>query len=88
MVHAVSVPAMLAAMEAGATKLVHTPHGSWLSEADARKVAAAGIEMLSTAGFGLPVFGVFNKDNVPTFRDGSPWPSGILDGAGTRTRGR
>lgn len=85
MVHAVSVPAMLAAIEAGATKLVHTPHGSWLSEADAKKVAAAGIPMLSTAGFGLPVFGVFNTNNVPTFRDGSPWPSGILDGQG---RGR
>jgi imidazolonepropionase-like amidohydrolase len=85
MVHAVSVPAMLAAIEAGATKLVHTPHGSWLSEADAKKVAAAGIPMLSTAGFGLPVFGVFNANNVPTFRDGSPWPSGILDGQG---RGR
>jgi imidazolonepropionase-like amidohydrolase len=85
MVHAVSVPAMLAAVEAGATKLVHTPHGSWLSEADAKRVAAAGIETLSTAGFGLPVFGVFNKNNVPTFRDGSPWPSGILDGQG---RGR
>ena len=85
MVHAVSVPAMLAALDAGAQKLVHTPHGSWLSEADARKVAAAGVEMLSTAGFGLPVFGVFNKDNVPTFRDGSKWPDGILDGKG---RGR
>jgi len=85
MVHAVSVPAMLAALEAGATKLVHTPHGSWLSEADAKKVAAAGIPVLSTAGFGLPVFGVFNTNNVPTFRDGSPWPSGILDGQG---RGR
>jgi hypothetical protein len=32
-----------------------------VSEADARKVAAAGVETLSTAGFGLPVFGVFNK---------------------------
>jgi imidazolonepropionase-like amidohydrolase len=85
MVHAVSVPAMLAALDAGAQKLVHTPHGSWLSEADARKVAAAGVETLSTAGFGLPVFGVFNKDNIPTFRDGSKWPDGILDGKG---RGR
>jgi imidazolonepropionase-like amidohydrolase len=85
MVHAVSVPAMLAALDAGAQKLVHTPHGSWLSEADARKVAAAGVETLSTAGFGLPVFGVFNKDNIPTFRDGSKWPEGILDGKG---RGR
>jgi imidazolonepropionase-like amidohydrolase len=85
MVHAVSVPAMLAALDAGATKLVHTPHGSWLSLEDARKVAAAGVETLSTIGFGVPVFGVFNKDNVPTFRDGSPWPDGILEGKG---RGR
>jgi len=85
MVHAVSVPAMLAALEAGAPKLVHTPHGSWLSIEDARKVAAAGVETLSTIGFGVPVFGVFNKDNVPTFRDGSPWPDSILDGKG---RGR
>ena len=85
MVHAVSVPAMLAALDAGATRLVHTPHGSWLSEDDARKVAAAGVETLSTAGFGLPVFGVFNQDNVPTFRDGSPWPDGIIAGQG---RGR
>lgn len=85
MVHAVSVPAMLAALDAGATKLVHTPHGSWLSLEDARKVAAAGVETLSTIGFGVPVFGVFNKDNVPTFRDGSPWPDGILEGRG---RGR
>jgi imidazolonepropionase-like amidohydrolase len=85
MVHAVSVPAMLAALDAGAPKLVHTPHGSWLSIEDARKVAAAGVETLSTIGFGVPVFGVFNKDNVPTFRDGSPWPDAILDGKG---RGR
>ena len=85
MVHAASVPAMLAAIDVGAQKLVHTPHGSWLSDEDARKVTAAGIETLSTTGFGLPVFNVFNKDNVPTFRDGGPWPSGILDGQG---RGR
>jgi imidazolonepropionase-like amidohydrolase len=85
MVHAVSVPAMLAALDAGTPKLVHTPHGSWLSLEGARKVAAAGVETLSTIGFGVPVFGVFNKDNVPTFRDGSPWPDGILDGKG---RGR
>ncbi|HEU4686993.1 MAG TPA: amidohydrolase family protein [Vicinamibacterales bacterium] len=85
MVHAVSVPAMLAALDAGAPKLVHTPHGGWLSIEDARKVAAAGVETLSTIGFGVPVFGVFNKDNVPTFRDGKPWPESILDGKG---RGR
>ncbi len=85
MVHAVSVPAMLAAVKAGADKLVHTPHFSWLSEADARVVKDAGIPMLSTIGFGVPVFGVFNQNNVPTFRDGKPWPDAIIDGEG---RGR
>ena len=85
MVHASSVPAMLTAVDAGAAKLVHSPNGSWLSEEDARKVADAGIETLSTTGFGVPVFGVFNDDNVPTFRDGKPWPDGIIEGRG---RGR
>ena len=37
--------------------------------------------MLSTIGFGVPVFGVFNKDNKPTFRDGKPWPAG-MEGVG------
>jgi imidazolonepropionase-like amidohydrolase len=85
MVHAVSPKAMLAALEAGAGKLVHTPHFGWLEDADARAVAKAGVEMLSTIGFGVPVFGVFNDENVPTFRDGRPWPESILDGEG---RGR
>ena len=85
MVHAVSPKAMVAAVKAGATKLVHTPHFGWLTEADARVVKDAGVEVLSCAGFGVPVFGVFNDTNVPTFRDGKPWPDAILDGQG---RGR
>jgi imidazolonepropionase-like amidohydrolase len=85
MVHAVSAEAMVAAVRAGTTKLVHTPHFGWLTEADAKVVKDAGVEMLSTIGFGVPVFGVFNQDNVPTFRDGSPWPDKIIDGEG---RGR
>jgi imidazolonepropionase-like amidohydrolase len=85
MVHAVSPAAMLAAVKAGSTKLVHTPHNGWLTEADAKVVKDAGIEVLSCIGFGVPVFGVHNQNNVPTFRDGNPWPSGILDGKG---RGR
>ena len=86
MVHAVTVPAMIAAVEAGAAKLVHTPHDSFMTNEQARMVAAAGIENLSTVGFAVPVFGVFNDDNVPTFRDGSPWPSGIL-GTGSNAAG-
>ncbi len=37
----------------------------------------------SSTGFGVPVFGVFNQDNKPTFRDGKPWPEGIIAGQGT-----
>ena len=44
MVHAVSPKAMLAAVKAGAQKLVHTPHVGWLTEADAKVVKDAGIE--------------------------------------------
>jgi imidazolonepropionase-like amidohydrolase len=82
MVHAVSPKAMVAAVKAGATKLVHTPHGGWVTKEEAKFVKDSGIEMLSTIGFGVPVFGVFNKENKPTFRDGKPWPEAILDGPG------
>jgi imidazolonepropionase-like amidohydrolase len=84
-VHAVSVPAMLAAVKAGVPKLVHTPHFQWMTAEDARAVKDAGVQVLSCVGFGAPVFDVFNKDNVPTFRDGGKWPDAILDGEG---RGR
>ncbi|HMB74293.1 MAG TPA: amidohydrolase family protein, partial [Gammaproteobacteria bacterium] len=86
MVHAVTVPAMLAAVAAGADKLVHTPHDSFMTPEEARVVAEAGIENLSTIGFAVPLFGVFNDDNIPTFRDGSPWPEGIL-GTGSNAAG-
>ncbi len=85
MVHAVSPKATVAAVKTGAQKLVHTPHFGWLTEAEARMIRDAGVEVLSCAGFGVPVFGVFNQNNVPTFRDGKPWPDAILDGQG---RGR
>lgn len=81
-VHAVSPPAMMAAVDAGVPLLVHTPHFGWLSFEDAKKVAAAGVRQLSTIGFGVPVFGVFADDNKPRFRDGKPWPESILDGDG------
>ena len=84
-VHAVSVPAMVAAAKAGVRKLVHTPHFQWMSEEDAKAVKDAGAQVLSCVGFGAPVFGVFNQDNIPTFRDGGKWPAAIIDGEG---RGR
>ncbi len=81
-IHAVSPQAMIAAVDAGVPKLVHTPHFGWLSFEDAKKVSAAGVKQLSTIGFGVPVFGVFANDNLPRFRDGKPWPESILDGDG------
>src|ERR1700682_1003109 len=81
-IHAVSPQAMMAAVDAGVIKLVHTPHFGWLSFEDAKRVAAAGVKQLSTIGFGVPVFGVFADDNKPRFRDGRPWPESILDGDG------
>jgi imidazolonepropionase-like amidohydrolase len=84
-IHAVSPQAMMAAVDAGVPKLVHTAHFGWVSEEDAKRIAAAGVKQLSTIGFGVPVFGVFADDNKPRFRDGQPWPQSILDGEG---RGR
>jgi imidazolonepropionase-like amidohydrolase len=81
-VHAVSPQAMMAAVDAGVVKLVHTPHFGWLNFEDAKRVSAAGVKQLSTIGFGAPVFGVFSDDNKPRFRDGKPWPESILDGDG------
>jgi imidazolonepropionase-like amidohydrolase len=79
-VHAVSSRAMVAAMDAGVPLLVHLPNKDWVSKEDAKKVAAAGTKVLGTVAFGSPVFGVFADDNKARFRDGKPWPEGIVDG--------
>jgi imidazolonepropionase-like amidohydrolase len=79
-VHAVSSKAMVAAVDAGVPLLVHLPNKDWVSKEDAKKVAAAGVKVLGTVGFGSPVFGVFAQDNKARFRDGKPWPEGIVDG--------
>ena len=81
-VHAVSSPAMNAAVEMGIPLLVHLPNKDWVSKADAEKLAAAGTKILMTIGFGAPVFDVFANDNKPRFRDGKPWPESIVDGVG------
>ena len=73
-VHAVSSSAMVAAVDAGVPLLVHLPNKDWVSQEDAKKVAAAGTKILTTIGFGAPVFGVFADDNNPRFRDGKPGP--------------
>src|SRR5215813_5120305 len=79
-VHAVSSKAMVAAVDAGVPLLVHLPNKDWVSKDDAKKLAASGTKILGTVGFGTPVFGVFANDNLARFRDGKPWPDGIVDG--------
>jgi imidazolonepropionase-like amidohydrolase len=79
-VHAVSSKAMVAAVDAGVPLLVHLPNKDWMSKEDAKKLAASGTKILGTVGFGTPVFGVFANDNLARFRDGKPWPEGIVDG--------
>jgi len=79
-VHAVSTPAMMAAVDAGVPLLVHLPNKDWTSVENAKKLAAAGTKVLATIGFGAPVFGVFADDNKPRFRDGKDWPQSIVGG--------
>jgi imidazolonepropionase-like amidohydrolase len=76
-VHAVSTPAMVAAVDAGVRRLVHLPNKDFTSHEAAARVAASGAIVLGTIGFGAPIFGVFANDNNPRFRDGKPWPEAI-----------
>ena len=76
-VHAVSTPAMVAAVDAGIRRLVHLPNKDFTSHEAAQKVAKSGAIALGTVGFGAPIFGVFANDNNPRFRDGKPWPEAI-----------
>jgi imidazolonepropionase-like amidohydrolase len=76
-VHAVSAQSTMAAVEAGVPLLVHTTNKNFLTRENAQQMAASGVKVLSTVGFGSPVFGVFAEDNVPRFRDGKAWPDSI-----------
>jgi len=76
-VHAVSHQSTMAAVEAGIKLLVHTTNKNFLTREMAQQMAAAGVQVLSTVGFGSPVFGVFADDNVPRFRNGDTWPDSI-----------
>ena len=76
-VHAVSTPAMVAAVDAGVRRLVHLPNKDFTDHDSAAKLAKTGTIALGTVGFGAPIFGVFATDNNPRFRDGKPWPEAI-----------
>jgi imidazolonepropionase-like amidohydrolase len=79
-VHSVSSSALMAGVDAGARLFVHLPNKNFVSKEEAKKLADTGSKILTTTGFGPPVFGVFANDNKPRFRDGKPWPEGIVDG--------
>jgi len=77
--HAVTVQDTVAAVEAGTTVLVHTPHIGQLDAETARMIASAGIPMMSTLGVFVPSF---NDENEPLFRDFNPFPWETLSSAG------
>jgi imidazolonepropionase-like amidohydrolase len=81
-VHAVSAQSLVGSVNFGARKLVHSINVDWVSAGEAKEVAAAGAQVASITGFGSPNFDVFSHDNKPKFRDGKPWPSGIIDSQG------
>jgi imidazolonepropionase-like amidohydrolase len=81
-IHAVSDLSMVAAVRMGGKKLIHSVNINWVTKEQAKEVAAAGAQVASITGFGSPNFDVFSKDNKPKFRDGKPWPEGIVDSQG------
>lgn len=95
-VHAVSTPAMVAAIDAGVRRFVHLPNKDWTSREAAEKVASTGSIVLGLIAFGAPIIDrkspppapvTFPRDNSPRFRDGKPWPEAIA-GANRDSNGR
>jgi imidazolonepropionase-like amidohydrolase len=85
-VHAVSTPAMVAAVDAGVRRLVHLPNKDWTSYEAAAKVASTNSIVAGLIAFGAPIIDrespapapvVFPRDNTTRFRDGKPWPEAI-----------
>jgi imidazolonepropionase-like amidohydrolase len=95
-VHAVSTPAMVAAIDAGVRRLVHLPNKDWTSYEAAEKVAQTGSIVAGLIAFGAPTIDrespapagvVFPRDNTTRFRDGKPWPEAIA-GANRDAKGK
>jgi imidazolonepropionase-like amidohydrolase len=95
-VHAVSSPAMMAAIDAGVTRLVHLPNKDWTSYEQAGAVAKSGAIVAGLIAFGAPNIDTLSqgaapvqwpKDNTARFRDGKPWPEAIV-GANRDAKGR
>jgi imidazolonepropionase-like amidohydrolase len=94
-VHAVSTAAMVAAIDAGVTRLVHVPNKDWTGYDAADRVAQTG-SIAGAVAFGAPYIDSLSaapaqvqwpKDNSTRFRDGKPWPEAI-SGANRDPKGR
>src|SRR5690242_8258099 len=95
-VHAVSSPAMTAAIDAGVTRLVHLPNKDFTTYEQADNVAKTGSIVAGLIAFGAPNVDTLSaapaqvqwpKDNTVRFRDGKPWPEAIA-GANRDPKGR
>src|SRR5512145_2560338 len=95
-VHAVSSPAMVAAIDAGVTRLVHIPNKDFTTYDQAERVAQTGSIVAGAIAFGAPYIDRLSpapaqvqwpQDNTTRFRDGKPWPEAI-SGANRDTKGR
>ena len=95
-VHAVSSPAMVAAIDAGVTRLVHLPNKDFTTYEQAERVAQTGSIVAGLIAFGAPNIDTLSpapaavqwpKDNTTRFRDGKPWPEAIA-GANRDPKGR
>jgi imidazolonepropionase-like amidohydrolase len=95
-VHAVSSPAMVAAVDAGVTRLVHTPNKDFTTYDQADRVAQTGSIVAGMIAFGAPNIDTLSgppaavqwpRDNTARFRDGKPWPEAIA-GANRDPKGR
>jgi imidazolonepropionase-like amidohydrolase len=95
-VHAVSSPAMVAAVDAGVTRLVHLPNKDFTTYDQAERVAQTGSIVAGLIAFGAPNIDTLSaapaavqwpKDNSARFRDGKPWPEAIA-GANRDPKGR
>jgi len=95
-VHAVSSPAMVAAIDAGVTRLVHLPNKDFTAYEQAERVAQTGSIVAGLIAFGAPNVDTLSaapaavqwpKDNATRFRDGKPWPEAIA-GANRDPKGR
>ena len=95
-VHAVSSPAMVGAIDAGVTRLVHIPNKDFTTYDQAERVAQTGSIVAGAIAFGAPYIDRLSpapaqvqwpRDNSTRFRDGKAWPDAI-SGANRDAKGR